>query len=119
MLVEKRWQDRALIAVGLLLAASPLLFAPTMTGPAAWAAYILGGFVIVFGAAAMGFDRMVAPAEVAQVVLAAVLFFSPSLFGYAAVTGMVWMDGLVALAIVLIVATEFVTATPRQARAAR
>ena len=104
MIASRRWQDWATTVIGALVALSPLVFTKTWTENEAWTAYILGGLIFVAGALTLLFEEAVY-LEWAQFVLAAVLFFTPWLIGFTAVTGMAWAAWIGAVALVLVLAT--------------
>ena len=106
MIASRRWQDWATTVIGALVGLSPLVFANSWSGTEAWAAYILGGLIFVVGVASLVFTKAFY-LEWTQVILAAVLFFSPWLAGFTAVTGMAWMAWSGAAALVLVTATLF------------
>ena len=108
MIATRRWQDWATTAIGALVALSPLVFTSTWTEPAAYAAYLMGGLILIVGLLTLAFPKT-QYLEFAQVVLAAVLFFSPWLIGFTAVTGMFWVACLGGIAVVLVVGSLFLT----------
>ena len=106
MIASRRWQDWTTTVIGSLVALSPLVFATSWSSNEAWATYILGGLIFLVGVGSLVFREAIY-LEWTQVVLAAVLFFSPWLIGFTAVTGMAWMVWAGALALVLVMATLF------------
>ncbi len=107
MIASRRWQDWTTALIGALVALSPLVFTTTWTEPAAGAAYLLGGLVFVVGVLKLVFPEA-GYFDFAQIVLAAVLFFSPWLIGFTSVVGMAWVAWIAAIALVLVLATLFV-----------
>lgn len=105
MVPTRRWQDYGMAIVGLLLLISPIGFASGLGAVDAWAAYVLGAIVLLLGAAKLAIPSF-RYEEAFQVALAVVVFFSPWLFGFAAVTGMAWTAWILAVALVLLVASE-------------
>ena len=106
MIASRRWQDWGTTLIGALVALSPLVFTQTWTEPAAGAAYVLGGLIFVVGVL-----KLLMPEagyfDFAQIVFAAVLFFSPWLIGFTSITAMAWMAWIAAVALVLVLATLF------------
>jgi uncharacterized membrane protein HdeD (DUF308 family) len=90
----RRWQDYATIVLGALLFLSPIAFADTGQSTATLTAYILGVLLILSGllAAAM---RQPYPAEYLPLILGAVTFVSPWIFGFSTVTGIAWTSWIV------------------------
>lgn len=109
MIASRHWQDWATTVVGALVGLSPLAFTSTWTDSVAYAAYILGGLVFVIGALKL-FLPEATYFEWVQIVLAVVLFFSPWLIGFTAVTAMAWTAWLAAVAIVLAVGSLYLEA---------
>ncbi len=112
MIASRRWEDWAIALIGILVALSPLALTSTWTEPAAGAAYILGGLIFVVGVL-----KLLMPSagyfDFAQIVLAAVLFFSPWLIGFTGLTGMAWMAWIAAVAMVLVLASLFLQRSAR------
>ncbi|HEX6488285.1 MAG TPA: SPW repeat protein [Candidatus Dormibacteraeota bacterium] len=93
--------------------AAPLVFATGLAAPEAIAAYFLGGLVVVAGLANIAFPTF-RHGEIAQVILAVVIFASPWAFAFTAVTGMAWAAWIVSPVLLVVVAT--VTNSPRVIR---
>ena len=117
MIASRRWQDWTTTLIGALVALSPLVFTKTWTENEAWTAYILGGLIFVVGVLSLLFEEVMY-LEWAQFVLAAVLFFTPWVIGFTAVTGMAWMAWIGAVALVLVLATLVLQERPAAARTA-
>jgi SPW repeat len=111
VIVSRRWEDWAATLIGALVALSPLVFTSTWTDVSSGTAYILGGLILV-----VGIVTLILPEakffEWVQAVLAVVLFFSPWLFAFTAVTGMAWMAWIAAIAVVLVVGSRVSLARP-------
>lgn len=113
MISERRWEDWGVLLVGLLLLLSPVLFATTLGAVEAWAAYVLGALIVLVGAASLTFERFKIGGAI-QIGLAVLVFFSPWLLGFAAVTGMAVTAWVLAVGLVLLIGGEFVTGEGRQ-----
>lgn len=105
MIASRRWEDWAATVIGALVALSPLVFASTWTDASAGAAYILGGLIFVVGALSLIVPETTL-FEWLQSVLAVLLFFSPWLIGFTAVTGLAWTAWIGAIALVLVVGSR-------------
>lgn len=115
MILDRRWQDWAVAAIGLLVTASPLIYGWGGTQGAfwvagttgAWAALVLGGLLFLGGVAGL-----VAPSQplvgFIDVVIAVVLFFSPWLAGYAEAAWFAWTAWVAAVVVAGVVGTDFV-----------
>ena len=117
MIASRRWQDWATTVIGALVALSPLVFTTTWKEPAAGAAYILGALIFIVGVLTLVLPEAMW-LELAQVVLAAVLFFSPWLIAFTAMTGMAWTAWIGAVALVLVLGSTFLAGRPAVAHTA-
>jgi len=108
----RRWQDWAVVALGVVLFVAPFVFGQTSQGVAASSAYVLGVLIALAGLlnAAM---REAGGLEIIPVVLAVVLFVIPFAFGFTAVTALAWSAWIIAVLIALAVGSLFVTQRQR------
>src|SRR4030088_2055056 len=85
MTAWRRWQDWVVVALGLVLLVTPLVFADTSQTVAASSAYVLGVLIALSGVlnAAM---RRAGGLELIPAVLAVILFVSPWPLGFPAAT---------------------------------
>ena len=106
----RRWQDYAAIVFGVLLFLSPIVFGDTGQSTATLTAYILGILLILSGllAAAM---RQPYPAEFLQVILGAVTFVSPWVFGFSEVRGVAWAAWILGVLAVVTAASSLLWGT--------
>ena len=96
----KRWQDWAVIAVGVVVFATPFVFGEISSGNAAYSAYVMGALV---GLAGLLAAFMATPSKLVEfivAVLGVILFFTPWLFGFTAVTATSWVSWIAGLAVV-------------------
>ena len=123
MILGRRWQDWAVAAIGLLVAASPLVYgwgglngAAWVAGTtAAWAVLVLGGLLFLAGLAGLLAPDHALVAFV-DAVIAVVLFFSPWLAGYVEASWFAWTAWVAAVVVAGVVGTDFVVASrPRVA----
>ena len=106
MTAWKRWQDWAVVALGLVLLVTPFVFADTSQTVAASSAYVLGVLIALAGIlnAAM---RRAGGLELIPAVLAVILFVSPWAFGFTAVTALAWSAWIIAILIVIALGTLY------------
>jgi uncharacterized membrane protein len=96
----RRWQDWTVIAIGVVVFATPFVFGETSNGNAAYSAYILGALVAAawllaaFMATASRFVEWIVAA------LGVILFFTPWLFGFTAVTATSWVSWIAGVVVV-------------------
>ena len=112
MTAWKRWQDWSVVALGIIMFLTPFVFGETSQTVAASAAYVLGVLLVLAGvgnaatAKAGGF-------EIVPAILAVILFVSPWVFGFTAVTALAWSAWIVAILIVLAIGSLYPTRTRR------
>ena len=118
MILSRRWQDWATTVVGALVALSPFVFTGGFSTSGSWAqtasicaAVGWGGLIFVVGLLTLFFPRA-SWLEFAQIVLAVLLFASPWLFAYTALTAMAWTAYIGAVVVVLAVAARLVQKGP-------
>lgn len=106
MTAWKRWQDWAVVALGLVLLVTPFVFGDTSQTVAASSAYVLGVLIALSGIlnAAM---RRAGGLEFIPAVLAVILFVSPWAFGFTAVTALAWSAWIIAILIVVALGTVY------------
>ncbi len=101
MTAWKRWQDYVTMAVGVLLFFSPIVLGDMWATVAAGSAYVLGVLVLLSGILAAA-SRRAGGVEVVPAILGVVTFFSPWVFGFAAVTGVAWAAWVLGVVAVLV-----------------
>jgi hypothetical protein len=96
----RRWQDYATIIFGAALFVTPFVFGDTSQGTAATTAYILGVLLVLAGllAAAM---REANQVEWIPVILGVIIFISPFVLGFTAVTAIAWAAYIVGVLAVI------------------
>lgn len=87
-----RWQDWAEVVLGVVALLSPL-WVDTST-KAMWTMIVLGALIAIDGLLSLAMPAMVA-SEGIQVVLGVLLFISPWVMGYSAMTGASWTSWIV------------------------
>jgi hypothetical protein len=101
----KHWQDWTIVAIGVVVFATPFLFGETSNSSAAYTAYIMG---LVLALAGFRAANAATPSRVGEwvgVVLGVFLFLTPWLFGFTAVTAtswVIWIAGVVVIAVSVI-----------------
>jgi hypothetical protein len=100
MTAWKRWQDWVVVGLGVVLFLTPFAFGDTAQTNAATTAYALGVVIALAGVlnAAM---RQVGGLELIPAVLAVILFVSPWVFGFTAVTALAWSAWIIGVLVVL------------------
>jgi SPW repeat-containing protein len=111
----KRWQDWTIVAIGIVVFATPFVFGETSNGNAAYSAYVMGALVAVAGLVAA---FMAAPVKsIAWIValLGVILFFTPWLFGFTAVTATSWVSWIAGVLVVGVTGIALLGVEPRRA----
>jgi hypothetical protein len=100
MTTWRRWQDWVVVGLGVVLFVTPFVFGETGQTVAASTAYALGVLIALAGLlnAAM---REAGGLELIPAVLAVILFVSPWVFGFTAVTALAWSSWIIAILVVL------------------
>lgn len=114
----RRWQDWAIMAIGVVVFATPFVAGETSNGNAAYSAYILGALVAAAGLLAA---FMESPARFVAWIAAAlgvILFFTPWLFGFTAVTAVAWVSWIAGVLVVGMSGIELLVESPQKAVAA-
>jgi hypothetical protein len=96
----KRWQDWAVIAIGIAIFATPFVFSETSNGNAAYTAYIMGALVGLGGLLAAFMATPSKMVEGVVLLLGVILFVAPWLFGFTAVAATSWVCWIAGLAVV-------------------
>jgi SPW repeat-containing protein len=97
----RRWQDWAVVVVGVLLFIAPFAFHATLGSTVAWTAWV-GGVLLVIG----GLWSLSAPAtrftHWVEVLIGVLVFIAPWVLGFLALTAMAWSAWILgALAVIL------------------
>jgi hypothetical protein len=106
MTTWRRWQDWVVVGLGVVLLLTPFAFGGAATSTAAYTAYVLGVLIALAGVlnAAM---KDAGGLELVPAVLAVILFVSPWLFGFTAVTALAWSAWIIAVLVVLATGSLF------------
>jgi hypothetical protein len=102
-LVQKwhRWQDWAIVVLGVILFLTPFAFRATSMMAAAWAAYVGGVLLVILGVLDLS-DPTNPAGEWATGVLGVLIFVSPWALGFSELTQMGWSAWIIgALSVVL------------------
>ncbi len=114
----KAWtrpHDWAEVALGVLLALSPIVVATSTA--AAWTMVILGALIALDGLASLAMPGMVY-GEWAQLVLGVLVFISPWVMGYADMTGAAWTSWVIGVLTVAVGVAALPVATSAHHRVA-
>jgi SPW repeat len=106
MTTWKRWQDWSVVVLGAVMFVSPFVFAETSQTVAATAAYALGVLIVLAGLLNAAMTRA-GGLEILPAILAVILFVSPWIFGFTAVTALAWSAWIVAILIVLAIGSLY------------
>jgi hypothetical protein len=112
MTAWKRWQDWVVVGLGVVLFLTPIVFGETAQTAATSAAYVLGVLIALAGVlnAAM---RRAGGLELVPAGLAVILFLSPWMFGFTAVTTLAWSAWIIAILIALAIGSLFAMTSRR------
>jgi len=106
MTAWKRWQDWSVVVLGAIMFVTPFVFAETSQTVAATAAYSLGVLIVLAGLLNAAMSKA-AGFEIIPAILAVILFVSPWIFGFTAVTALAWSAWIVAILIVLAIGSLY------------
>ena len=112
MTAWKRWQDWSVVVLGAIMFVTPFVFGETSQTVAASAAYVLG---VLLALAGLGNAAMAKAGglEIVPAILAVILFVSPWIFGFTAVTALAWSAWIVAILVVLAIGSLYPVRTRR------
>ena len=112
MTAWKRWQDWSVVVLGAVMFVTPFVFGETSQTVAASAAYVLGVLLMLAGLGNAALAKA-GGLEIIPAILAVVLFVSPWIFGFAAVTALAWSAWIVAILVVLAIGSLYPVRTRR------
>jgi len=110
----KRWQDWALVAIGVGLFATPFVFNETSNSNAAYTAYVMGALVGLGGLVAA---FMATPSRLVEwivAILGVILFTTPWLLGFTAAVATSWVSWIAAIAILGVTFISLIGEKPQQ-----
>jgi len=110
----KRWQDWAIVAIGVAVFVTPFVFGETSSTSAAYSAYILGGLVAVVGLVSAFLANASKIVEGIVTGLGVILFFTPWLFGFTAVTATSWVSWIAGVLVVGVSGFALLAERPQQ-----
>lgn len=111
----KRWQDWTIVALGIVVFATPFVFSETSNGNAAYSAFIMGALMALAGLAAAFMATPVRAIAWIVGLLGVILFFTPWLFGFTAVTATSWVSWIAGVLVVGVTAFALLGEEPRRA----
>ena len=97
-----RWPDWASLVLGVLLFIAPWVFGTASHGASSWDAWILGVIAVILALIALALPRAASIAEGLSVILGVLLFLSPWVLGFAALTSMAWTAWVIVVLFVLV-----------------
>lgn len=110
----KRWQDWTIIAIGIVVVATPFVFSETSNHNAAYSAYFMGALVVLAGLLAAFMATPLKLVVWIVAVLGVILFFTPWLFGFTAATATSWVSWIAGLAVVGVSGIAFLGEKPHR-----
>jgi hypothetical protein len=96
----RRWQDWVVVGLGVILFVTPFAFAETSQTVAASTAYVLGVLIVLAGLLNASMNEA-GGLEVIPTAVGAILFVSPWMFGFTAVTALAWSAWIIGILTVL------------------
>jgi hypothetical protein len=108
----RRWQDWVVVGLGVVLFLTPLAFGETAQTVATSTLYALGALIGLAGLLNVAM-RQAGGLELIPSVLAVILFVSPWLFGFTAVTALAWSAWIIAVLVALTVGSLYAMRTRR------
>jgi len=112
MTAWKRWQDWSVVVLGAIMFVTPFVFGQTSQTVATGAAYVLGVLLVLAGIGNAATSKA-GGLEIVPAILAVILFVSPWIFGFTAVTALAWSAWIVAVLIVLAIGSLYPVRTSR------
>jgi SPW repeat-containing protein len=91
-----RWQDWAIVVLGVLLFIAPWVFGTAAVSSGSWDAWILGVVAVILGLLSLGLPRNVAT-EWITLIVGVLLFISPWVLGFAAVAAAAWSAWIIGI----------------------
>ena len=104
----KRWQDWALVIIGVLLFIAPFAFAATAMTTAAWTAYIGGVLLVIFGLVNLA-NPMQHTSEWIEAALGVLLFIAPWALGFSGVGYLAWSSWIIGVVAFLLAVSVIFT----------
>lgn len=104
MFAWKRWQDWAVVILGVLLFIAPFAFGATAMTTAAWTAYIGGALLVIFGLVSLA-NPTARFSEWIDGIVGVLLFIAPWVLGFTAVSALAWSAWIVGILAVLLAAS--------------
>lgn len=110
----RRWQDWAIVAIGVAVFVTPFVFGETSSSSAAYSAYIMGGLLAVVGLVSAFLANPSKAMEGIVTGLGVVLFFTPWLFGITAATATSWVSWIAGVLVVGVAGLALLAESPQQ-----
>src|SRR5579859_7015202 len=110
----KRWQDWAVVAIGVAVFVTPLVFGETSSSTAAYSAYLMGTLVAVVGLVSAFLANTSRIVEGIVTGLGVILFFTPWLFGFTAVAATSWVSWIAGVLVVGVSGIALLGVWPQQ-----
>jgi hypothetical protein len=91
-----RWQDWAIVVLGVILFITPWVFGTASVSSGPWDAWILGVVAVILGLLSLGLPRNIVT-EWITLVVGILLFISPWVLGFAAVAAAAWSAWIIGI----------------------
>jgi hypothetical protein len=117
MFAWKRWQDWSVVILGVLLFIAPFAFGATTFASAAWTAYIGGALLVIFGLVSLANPSLQA-SEWVDGVVGVLLFLSPWVLGFTALSTLAWSAWIIGVLAVLLAGSVLFAGSSDQPRMA-
>jgi len=109
-----RWQDWISLVLGVILFLTPWVFGTAMNRASSLDAWIIGVIGVILALVALAFLSAATIAEGLSVVLGVLLFISPWVLGFAALSSAAWAAWIIGILLVVVNGwTLLQTRTPR------
>lgn len=96
-----RWQGWVSLVLGVILFISPWVFGTATKGSSSWDAWIIGVIGVLLALWALAFLSTASIAESISLVLGVVLFISPWVLGFAALSSAAWVAWIIGILFVI------------------
>ena len=97
-----RWQNWVSLVLGVILFITPWVFGTAMNGASSWDAWIIGVIGVILALVALAFVSAAWIPEYLSVALGVLLFISPWVLGFAALSSAAWAAWIIGILFVVV-----------------
>jgi membrane protease YdiL (CAAX protease family) len=109
-----RWQNWVSLVLGVILFITPWVFGTATNTASSWDAWIIGAIGVILALLALAYVRAAWIPEYLSVALGVLLFISPWVLGFAALSSAAWVAWIIGILFVVVNGWIFLqTRTPR------